>query len=439
MKLNPTLANLKGALTQLPIRNGYGDGLVLAGDKDKNVIVLCADLTESTRSLAFKTKYPDRFIEVGVAEQNMASLASGLAAVGKVPFISSYAMFSPGRNWEQIRTTVCYNGTNVKIGGAHAGISVGPDGATHQAIEDVAILRPIANMTIIVPCDAIEARKATLAAAAFPGPVYLRFAREKTPVVTTDATSFTIGKIEPFVEGTDVVLVAMGVMVYEAIVAAQQLEKDGISAAVLNCHTVKPLDSSTLLTWARRCGAVVTCEEHQVIGGLGSAVAELLSSEYPVPIKKIGVQNKFGQSGSSEELMKVYGLKAVNIVEAAKEAVKLKFSHAANMDHVPRTPRGPEAKRVAARGLKTVSNDIAFYARNGTVVHSLPELHKVVRSMDHDTFNHHVSGARHDFAQWVADVHQDNELAAAMRKAVTKTALSSVIGHRIGQLLKVQG
>lgn len=428
------LVNLDAEIKQVPIRNGYGEGLVLAGDKDKNVVVLCADLSESTRSLAFQQKYPARFVEVGVAEQNMASLAAGFAMAGKVPFISSYAMFSPGRNWEQIRTTICYNDVGVKIGGAHSGISVGPDGATHQAVEDIAIMRVIPNMTVLVPCDAVEARKATVAAAEYPGPVYIRFAREKTPVVTTDATPYKIGKAEVFVEGTDVLIIAAGTMVYEALVASQQLEKEGVSAAVLNCHSVKPLDTKTILDWARKCGCVVTAEEHQVSGGLGAAISEFLSSEYPIPIKRVGVQDKFGQSGAPEELMKLYGLKAQNIAQAAKEAVKMKYSGAS--EHVPTAPRGEQASRLSERAFKPVPAEIAFKARDGTVITSLPQLHKAVLSMDNSTFKHHVHGNKHDFAQWIADIHQDNDLAHALRKATTKASVCRVLGARLGQLAR---
>ncbi|HSU72484.1 MAG TPA: transketolase family protein [Candidatus Binatia bacterium] len=439
MRTNPAIADLTGEVKQVPIRNGYGEGLLIAGEKNKNVVVLCADLSESTRSLGFQLKYPERFVEVGVAEQNMASLASGFAMAGKVPFISSYAMFSPGRNWEQIRTTICYNNTNVKVAGAHAGVSVGPDGATHQAIEDVNIMRAIPNMTIIVPTDAIEARKATVAAAEFIGPVYLRFAREKTPIVTTDATPFQIGKAEVFVEGDDVLIVAMGTMVYEALMAAKELEKEGVSAAVINCHTVKPLDTKTILDWARRCGCIVTAEEHQITGGLGSAVAEIVSQEHPVPVQRIGVQNRFGQSGPPEELLKLYGLKASNIAQAARDSIRLKFAHAAQLTHkVTVSPRGPTAKSAAQRVLGAVPQDVTFKVRNGMVIRSIPELHKAVLAMDQATFQYHVNDQRNDFAQWIEDVQQDHELAHVLKNARTKAAVVRLLGTRIGQLHQVK-
>lgn len=307
-----------------PIRDGFGAGTVTAGEENPNVVVLCADLTESTRALAFKEKFPERFVQMGVAEQNMASVAAGLAGVGKIPFIASYAMFSPGRNWEQIRTTICYNERNVKIAGAHAGISVGPDGATHQAVEDIAIMRPIANMTVLVPCDAEEARKATIAAAKIVGPVYIRYAREKTPLFTTKDTPFAVSNAGVYRDGKDVALVACGPLVYEALLAAKALEGEGIQARVINNATIKPLDETTLLAAAKECGALVTAEEHQVMGGMGSAVAELIAKHYPVPMEFIGVQNRFGESGEPEALMDTFGLRAKNIVEAAKKALARK-------------------------------------------------------------------------------------------------------------------
>jgi len=309
---------------QLPTRDGYGHGLVALGEENENIVVLCADLTDSTRINMFKDKFPDRFIEVGVAEQNLVTLAAGLAAVGKIPFVSSYAMFCPGRCWEQIRTTICYNDRNVKIGGAHAGISVGPDGATHQALEDIAIMRALPNMLVIVPCDATEAQKATVAAGRMDKPAYIRFARDKSPIVTTDKTPFTIGKAEVFREGTDVAIVACGILVYQALLAAKQLEADNISAAVINCHTIKPLDAETITNAAKTTGAVVTVEEHQIAGGLGGAVAECLAENYPVPMKRVGIVDTFGESGSPNELLSKFGLTSANIVKSVKDVLKAK-------------------------------------------------------------------------------------------------------------------
>lgn len=316
----------KEKLEQAPTRNGYGEGLVKAGEKNPNVVVLCADLTESTRSEAFAKKFPERFVEMGVAEQNMASVASGLAAIGKVPFISSYAMFSPGRNWEQIRTTICYNERHVIIAGAHAGVSVGPDGATHQAIEDIAITRVIPNMTVIVPCDAIEARKATIAAAQLQGAVYLRFAREKTPVFTTDETSFEVGRAELFydTEKPEVAIIVCGPLVHNALLAARELEKEGIAARVINNHTVKPMDEKTIIQAAKDTGAVVTVEEHQINGGMGSAVAEVLARNFPVPMEFIGVKNRFGESGEPNELIEHFGMGVGHIKDAIKRVLQRK-------------------------------------------------------------------------------------------------------------------
>ncbi|MDP3785167.1 MAG: transketolase C-terminal domain-containing protein [bacterium] len=332
MPINPK-ANLQDNILELqeleqkPTRDGYGGGLVEAGEKNPAVVVLCADLTESTRSEQFAKKFPERFVEMGVAEQNMASVASGLAAVGKIPFISSYAMFSPGRNWEQIRTTICYNERHVIIAGAHAGVSVGPDGATHQAIEDMAITRPIANMTVLSPCDMHEARKATVSAVDLPGPVYIRFAREKTPVFTTPETPFKIGRAEIVFESKnklDVAIIGCGPLVHNAILAASELEKEGISVRVINNHTIKPMDEKTIIAAAKDAGAVVTVEEHQVQGGMGSAVAEVLAKNFPVPMEFIGVQNRFGESGAPTELIEAFGMGVSHIKEAVKKALKRK-------------------------------------------------------------------------------------------------------------------
>lgn len=335
MPLNPTIQFAehildKTKIEQKPIREGFGRGLVKAGEADPNVVALCADLTESTRVILFKEKFPDRFVQMGVAEQNLASVAAGMALMGKVPFITSYAMFSPGRNWEQIRTTICYNEANVKIAGSHAGVSVGPDGATHQAIEDIAITRPIANMTVLVPCDMNEAEKATLAAAQMQGPVYIRLAREKTPVFTTSGTPFEIGKAlvlwnEPDGTKPDVSLIACGSLVHNAMLAANQLESEGINVRLVNNASVKPMDEQTIIAAARDAGAIVTIEEHQVAGGMGSAVAEALAKNHPVPIEFIGVQNSFGQSGEPNELVEYFGMGVSHIVNAAKKVIARKI------------------------------------------------------------------------------------------------------------------
>ncbi len=309
-----------------PIRNGYGDGLVALGEVNKNVVVLCADLMESTRSEAFAKKFPERFFELGVAEQNMAAVASGLGISGKIPFISSYAAFSPGRNWEQIRTTISYNNSNVKIAGSHAGISVGPDGATHQAIEDIATTRVMANMVVMVPCDSNEAEKATKAAAKISGPVYIRLAREKTPVITTKETPFNPGEALIFWESKkpEVAIIACGTLVYRALLAASELEKEGIGTIVVNNHTVKPMDEDTILRVAKKTGAVVSVEEHQVAGGMGSAVAELLARKYPTPQEFIGMQGVFGESGDPDKLLAKYGMDVKDIKRAVNKVIKRK-------------------------------------------------------------------------------------------------------------------
>jgi transketolase len=290
------------------------------------VVALCADLTESTRVEGFKKQFPERYIEVGVAEQNLAALGSGFAAAGKIPFIASYAAFNPGRNNKQIRTTISLNRVRVVICGMHAGISVGPDGATHQALEDMALMRVQPHMTVISPCDAEEARKATLAAAAWDGPVYLRFGREKTPIMTTAETPFEIGKAHVFLiaENPQAAIFATGPLLHNALLAAKQLGDEGIGVNVVNVATIKPLDRETVVAAAREAGAVVTVEEHQIAGGLGSAIAEVLAQEYPVPIEFIGVHDRFGQSGEPKELIEHYGMGAGSILEAVRKAAARK-------------------------------------------------------------------------------------------------------------------
>lgn len=300
-------------------RDGYGDGLVELGETNPNVVVLTADLADSTRAESFGKKFPERFIECGVAEQNMMGIAAGFAAAGKIPFVSSYAVFSPGRSWDQTRVSVAYSNLPVKIAGAHTGISVGPDGATHQALEDIAIMRVLPNMTVVVPCDYWETKKATLAAVEVKGPVYFRFAREKTPVITDAKSPFKIGRAEILVEyGQDAAIVACGPLVYQALEAAKKLKLQKINVTVVNNHTIKPIDSATLLKIARNCGAVVTVEEHQTMAGMGSAVAEVLAQNYPVPMEFIGMPNTFGQSGQPDELLAKYGMTVDTIVEAVK-------------------------------------------------------------------------------------------------------------------------
>lgn len=316
----------KKAIDKSPTRQGYGEGVVVAGEENDQVVVLCADLTESTRSILFKEKFPDRFVEMGVAEQALATVGAGMANYGKIPFISSYAAFSPGRNWEQIRTTIALNDVPVKIVGAHAGVSVGPDGATHQMLEDIALMRAMPNMIVIVPSDAFEAKKATIAAAKNGKPTYIRLTREKTPVFSTEETPFEIGKAETLWEGRDpqVAIIACGPLVYEALRAANELEKKNISSIVINCHTVKPIDEQAIVRSAKIAGAIVTVEEHQITGGLGSAVAEVLSRNFPIPMEYIGMPDCFGESGEPDELLEKYGMKAANIVDAAKKVIKRK-------------------------------------------------------------------------------------------------------------------
>lgn len=317
-KLNPKIFDKD--VEQVPIRKGFGEGLLKAAELDKRVVGLCADLTDSTYMNIFKQKFPERFIEIGVAEQNLAGVASGMAAMGKIPFITSYAMFSPGRNWEQIRTTICYNDRPVKIAGSHAGVSVGPDGGTHQAIEDIAITRVIPNMVVIYPCDAIEARKATIACAKTKYPTYIRLAREKTAVITTEETPFEIGKAQVLYEPekkAEVGIIATGALVHKALKVAKEMG----NVKVLNLSTIKPLDEDAVWRLAHETGAIVTVEEHQIAGGMGSAVAECIAKNFPVPIEFIGVKDKFGQSGTPDELIEHYEMGEKSIMEAVKKVL----------------------------------------------------------------------------------------------------------------------
>lgn len=323
MKLRDDLFDAK---EQKPTRDGFGTGLVQAAADDNRIVALCADLTESTRMEEFKQKFPSRFVEVGVAEQNLAALGSGFAAFGKIPFITSYATFSPGRNNEQIRTTISINQVPVKVVGSHAGVSVGPDGATHQALEDIGLMRMQPHMTVVSPCDAEEARKATLAVAKTNSPTYIRLGREKTPVMTTAETPFEFGKANVVwkSDASQVAIFATGPLLFQALSAAKELEGQGIGATVINVHTIKPLDVETIVAEAKKAGAVVTVEEHQVAGGFGSAVSEVLMANCPVPIEYIGVHDRFGQSGTMAELIKEYKLDAPSIIEAAQKAISRK-------------------------------------------------------------------------------------------------------------------
>ena len=327
LKLNTKMFNPD--VEQAFIRKGFGEGLARAGDENKNVVALCADLTESTQMHLFAEKYPERFIEMGVAEQNLVSVASGMAATGKIPFCSSYAMFSPGRSWEQVRTNVSYNDRKTVIVGSHAGVSVGPDGGTHQALEDIGLMRMIPNMDVISPCDIYESKKATIAIAKTKEPAYIRLAREKTPVITTEETPFQIGKAEiywmPDTGLAQVGIIATGGLLYKAIMAAKELEAEGIKTKVMNLASIKPIDKDAIVTLAKETHAIVTVEEHQVAGGMGSAVAEVLAENYPTVMEFVGVHDKFGQSGTPEELIEHYGMGKDSIKDAIKKVLKKKI------------------------------------------------------------------------------------------------------------------
>ena len=307
-----------------PTRDGFGEGLVELGQTRDDVVVLSADLTESTRAAWFKEKFPERFFSMGVSEQDMMGTAAGLALSGKIAFACTFGAFAAGRAWDQVRVSLAYMRTNVKIVGTHGGISVGEDGPTHQANEEIALMRILPNMTVIVPCDALETKKATIASAIYKGPVYLRLGRSGVPLITKEEDVFQIGKANVLKDGEDVTIIACGVEVYEALCAAEALKKENISARVINLHTIKPIDKDVIIKAAKETGAVVTAEEHAIAGGMGSAVSEVLAQAWPVPMEFIGVKDRFGESGDPKELFKLFGLTSDDIVKAAKKAIARK-------------------------------------------------------------------------------------------------------------------
>ncbi len=327
--LNPDLKLNEHFLTGLherEARDGFGEGLLEAGRADKNVVALTADLRDSVKLDAFARAFPERFFDVGVAEQNLVTVAAGLAVAGKIPFAASYAVFSPGRNWEQIRTTIAYNGANVKLVGSHAGLATGPDGATHQMTEDIALMRALPNMKVYSPCDALEAKRITEAMAKTEGPAYMRLSRDATPVMTTEETPFEFGKMQAFrvSKKPACAVFATGPILAEALVAADMLEEEGIQVEVLNVHCIKPLDERAVVSAAKKAGSVVSVEDHQIAGGLGSAIAEVLARKLPVPMEFVGVKDVFGESGKPKELWKKYGLARADIATAVKKAVERK-------------------------------------------------------------------------------------------------------------------
>ncbi len=314
----------QAATAKKATRDGYGEAILILGEKNPQVVVLDADTASSTRTGAFAKRFPERFFNIGISEQDLIGVAAGLAASGKIPFATAYSVFITGKGWDQIRHSVCYSNLNVKIVGSHAGIVTGPDGATHQALEDVALMRCLPRMKIIVPCDALEAKKATLAAAEIYGPLYLRLIREPLPAVTDESSRFEIGKANILREGDDLAIIASGSMVWEALKAAEILSPEGVQARVINLHTIKPIDEETIISAAKECGAIVTAEEHQIYAGMGSAVAEVVVRNYPVPMGIIGIKDRFGGSGEAEELLRAYGLKATDIVLSAKDVLTRK-------------------------------------------------------------------------------------------------------------------
>jgi len=324
MKKDDSLFNSLDVDSRGLTRNGFGDGLVEVGKKNKNVVALCADLTGSVKVDKFAGKFPNRFFEMGICEQNMMGVAAGMCLNNKIPLVASYAVFNPGRNWDQLRVSVCYSNHNVKILGGHAGLTTGPDGATHQALEDIAITRVLPNLMVVVPCDEIEAKKATIEMFKFMGPVYLRVSREKSLNITNEKSKFTLGKANVLDSGNDVTIIACGITVQFALEARAKLAEENIKATVLNMHTISPIDENTIVKYAKLTGAIVTAEEHQITGGLGSAVSEVLARKYPCPQEFVGVKNSFGESGDGYELLKKYGISTTAIVGACKKVIKRK-------------------------------------------------------------------------------------------------------------------
>jgi transketolase len=319
------IENIDAPQNRKPSRDGFGKALVEIGAENPNLWVLTADVSESTRTHWFAEKYPDRFVQVGVSEQNMAGVATGIASSGKTVFISAYAAFSPGRNWDQVRVSICYNNVPVKLHGSHTGVTVGPDGASHQALEDIAITRVLPNMTVIVPADVEEARKATIEASKTKKPVYIRSCREKMPAFTTYLTPFTIGKANVYRNGSDAAIFACGPQVYESIMAAEKLESEGISCAVIDCHTIKPIDEDMIRFWGKKTGLIISVEDHQITGGLGGAIAEVLGESgksIPCSLKRHGIRNMFCESGEPLELMKKYGLDSEGIAEFVRTSYR---------------------------------------------------------------------------------------------------------------------
>jgi transketolase len=317
-------SNNEKAIERVPTRDGFGDAMVVLGREDPRIIGLTGDLSESTRLDKFQSSFPDRFFEVGVAEQNMMGIAAGLALAGKIPFVTSYATFSPGRNWDQLRVSVCYSRANVKIAGHHTGVSVGPDGATHQALEDIAMTRVLPGMVVLAPCDRNEAYQATIAAAQYKGPVYLRLTREATPVFTSLARPFQIGKAYVARQGSDVTIIVCGPLAYEALKAAEMLAREKVQAELIICPSIKPIDSKLIYESASVTGSVVTVEEHQINGGLGGAVCEVLAEHCPVPVERVGMPDVFGESGEPDELLAKYGMDRFAIITAVKRVMKRK-------------------------------------------------------------------------------------------------------------------
>jgi len=396
------------------MRDGFGEALAELGRRNSEVVVLSTDAAESTRVQKFAHQHPERFIQCGAAEQNMLGIAAGLALEGKVPFVTGFAAVNPGKNWDQLRTDVCFNNLNVKIVGSNAGLSNGPEGAVHHALEDIAIVRSLPNITVLVPADDIEARKATIAAGTMKGPVYLRLGREKLPPVTKEKTPFTVGRMEIIRAGKDCTIIAAGAMVNEAEAAAERLAKQEIECTVLNCHTIKPIDKHAIITSAKLTGCVVTIEEHQRQGGLGSAVAEVLSEHMPVPLRIIGIKDQFATSGTVKELFEKYGLTPKHIMKEVKQAVLKKC--ATICTEIPEE----HGRRLYAE----LKPEMHFRLKGGGTVKSIPGLNQALLEMDHETFSHHCNIDKNDFSAWIKDVFDEPVLAKNIERVKTPIGMA---------------
>lgn len=399
-------------------RNGFGKGIIKAGTS-QDVWVVTADLGGSTCVNKFRDKFPERFVQVGVAEQNLVTVASGIASMNKVVFATSFAVFSPGRNWEQIRTTICYNDQPVIIVGSHTGLGVGEDGATHQALEDISLMRTLPNMNVVVPCDSLQAEKAAIALAKNRSPAYLRLNRQKSPLITKSTTPFKLGEAQMFREGKDLVIFSCGPIINEVIKAAEELKNKKISVAVVNIHTIKPLDQKTIAKYVNKCQKFLVVEDHQVNGGLGSAISECLINN-PAQGEIIGVENVFGESGKAEDLYWKYGLTSEKITNKALNLIKQKNKK----DYTKKSVKQSKKK---TKVLINAPETKQFLMCDGQKIKNLKELSLIMKNVNEEVFKHHVTNNKNDFANWIQHVLKEKELSSQLKKIKTKQKTQKLI------------